>query len=42
MGKFHSHKHGRYNGTPVTSASEPLTALAVGLGLLGARLLRRS
>jgi hypothetical protein len=28
-------------GTPVTSASEPLAALAVGLGLLGARLLRR-
>jgi hypothetical protein len=26
---------------PVTSASEPLTALAVGLGLLGARFLRR-
>ena len=28
-------------GAPVTSASEPLAALAVGLGLLGARLLRR-
>jgi len=26
---------------PVTSASEPLTALAVGLGLLGAGFLRR-
>lgn len=28
-------------GGPVTSASEPLAALAVGLGLLGARILRR-
>ena len=28
-------------GGPVTGASEPLAALAVGLGLLGARLLRR-
>jgi hypothetical protein len=28
-------------GSPVASASEPLAALAVGLGLLGARLLRR-
>lgn len=28
-------------GSPVTSASEPLAALAVGLGLLGARFLRR-
>jgi hypothetical protein len=36
------HWHGRDHGSPVTSASEPLTALAVGLGLLGARLLRRS
>lgn len=32
---------GSENGGPVTSASEPLAALAVGLGLLGARFLRR-
>lgn len=33
--------NGTCTGTYVTSASEPLAALAVGLGLLGARFLRR-
>ena len=32
---------GACTGTAVQSASEPLAALAVGLGLLGARFLRR-
>ena len=33
--------NGNCNGANVQSASEPLGALAVGLGLLGARFLRR-
>lgn len=33
--------NGTCTGTYVQSASEPLAALAVGLGLLGARFLRR-
>jgi hypothetical protein len=32
---------GKCTGTYTTSAAEPLSALAVGLGLLGARFLRR-
>jgi hypothetical protein len=34
-------EHGGDNGTPTSSAAEPLTLLAVGAGLLGARCLRR-
>lgn len=40
-GSFASQGAPETGGSPVTSASEPLAALAVGLGLLGARLLRR-